>query len=1430
MPRRLTKNKKKQNSRHRLHPVSESKRKSPLQATCNKAEPSLTLNKRRLYRAHICNKRRRTNINKKSVLIFAIFSILLISATTQFTKAADYTKIGVIVGTTADYTTTGFAGPDGTTIVGMHLEVTAIYLTNVTFSATATLSNQSTLPMGSYTENVTSGSISNFFWVLAVPELNVGDPVFYSVPVVITSQEGGIFAGATRTVDYAFFNAGGGTIFNLGFDKATGLMVSLDVTGTGQTGSATLTSTNLWAPTTPELYVDISPLAPTIIADQDVTFTATAHEGTPPYATYEWQVNGTLEQSSSDPTFSMTHVSQGSYIVTVTVTDNAQASANATTMLTANPPLSVQIFHPNQMILVGQNETFYALPSGGIPPYAYAWTVNGTVEPWGVSFEFSYEPLSAGVYIVNVTVTDSSLASASATTTLTATVPGPLSVSISPTNATILLGQGQVFTASASGGIAPYYYNWEYSSATGGSGGMSGSSTFTLTPGSTGVYLVDLTVTDSATPTPSSATDNTVLMVTIQGPLSVELWSLYPDVTVGQSAVFYAYAIGGASPFTYDWYVNGSLVLTQTTDVYTYYSFVPDTPGVYIVNVTVTDNALASANTITTLTVSPFVPLSPVYFSPSSWNPTIALGDSEYFQANWLGGLPPFTCHWYVDGSLAATQTTYGSMASYSFWPRHAGSYIVDLTVTDSESPTPVSVSNITTLTVTPVPLLLSISPTAPTIFLGDSQVFTASVSGGLPPYTTYDWYVDGTLKQSSYDSTFSYKPLSAGVYIVSVTVSDNELPPVSASNSSTLTVITPLQVSISPTAPTIFLGMSQLFTASVSGGLPPYTTYVWYVNSTQQQNSSIPIFSYKPSSVGVYIVNVTVTDSESPAVSVNAGTTLTVAPIPPEYLNVGVKVGDNANYSVSIPGIPINRMYMVITDVSGTIVSGNVTMYLPDGTEAGTLIWTIDISIGSMTTPFPLLIASDLTADQPIYAGFPITINDTISMMIGGATRAVNHVSLPNIGGQAVDAKWDKLTGLLVKFSSYNFTSQTWTRITLTSTSLWIDVTPPSAISDLATSSPTATSITLTWTAPGDDGMSGNATGYILKYSSTGPITDSNWDSATTYAPSLSWTPAKNGTKETHVVSGLTADTTYWFAIKAHDEVPNNSSVSNYVSRRTSDIVSPAAITDLTVSATTNSTITLTWSAPGDNGMLGNATGYWIKYSRLGPINASNWASATNYTQTWIPAKNGTTETRVITGLYANATYWFAIKAYDKASNYGGISNSPSGRTSGVFSTTPAEFFGQNGFSIWTNGSSVVVTSLTTQPSGTGSPPTGKTPFIYFEMQGSMAPGSHVSVVKLYYNITKVHELGLNETTLALYTWNSTTSHWDSVPTTNVAINSTCGLLTAYVSHFSYFAVFATTPSAAGLTGTTIIMIGGAVAIIVVVLAVVLFLRRKRY
>ncbi|MEO6992843.1 MAG: Ig-like domain-containing protein [Lacunisphaera sp.] len=120
-------------------------------------------------------------------------------------------------------------------------------------------------------------------------------------------------------------------------------------------------------------------------------------------------------------------------------------------------------------------------------------------------------------------------------------------------------------------------------------------------------------------------------------------------------------------------------------------------------------------------------------------------------------------------------------------------------------------------------------------------------------------------------------------------------------------------------------------------------------------------------------------------------------------------------------------------------------------------------------------------------------------------------------------------------------------------------DTTPPGAISNLSAGAVTSNSVVLNWTAPGDDGYAGTATVYDIR-SSQSLITSANFAAATpvTGGP----VPMAAGAAQTMPVTGLSAATTYYFALKSSDEVPNVSALSNVVSAQTSSGPARNAIT----------------------------------------------------------------------------------------------------------------------------------------------------------------------------------------------------------------------------------------------------------------------------
>ena len=409
-----------------------------------------------------------------------------------------------------------------------------------------------------------------------------------------------------------------------------------------------------------------------------------------------------------------------------------------------------------------------------------------------------------------------------------------------------------------------------------------------------------------------------------------------------------------------------------------------------------------------------------------------------------------------------------------------------------------------------------------------------------------------------------------------------------------------------------------------------------------------------------------------------------------------------------------------------------------------------------------------------------------------------------------------------------------------------------PSTVSDLRTAGRTSSSLSLSWTAPGDDGASGAASQYDLRYSTTGPITSSNWSSARQVSGEPA--PAVAGTTQSMTVTGLVSSTGYWFGLVASDDVGNPSGISNSPSATTAappdtlnltgpagptsdtsatfrwttsvagyrsevrreggawedmgtattkaysnvadgqhsfevraidpagdpdptpavwtwvvdttkptvaitsptssgtwnttstpisiggtdgdnlsvsgvtwaraaggtgtatltsgttwgasvalaagsnvitvraydaannssstqitvnytppDATAPATVANLSVSGPTSNSITLFWTAPGDDGSTGTATQHDVRYSTTGAITASNWTSAVSVSGEPPPSAGGTTQGMTVPGLSPSTTYWFAMRTADEVLQWSGVSNSPTATTlSDVSATDP--------------------------------------------------------------------------------------------------------------------------------------------------------------
>ncbi|HEX7879606.1 MAG TPA: putative glycoside hydrolase [Candidatus Eisenbacteria bacterium] len=218
-------------------------------------------------------------------------------------------------------------------------------------------------------------------------------------------------------------------------------------------------------------------------------------------------------------------------------------------------------------------------------------------------------------------------------------------------------------------------------------------------------------------------------------------------------------------------------------------------------------------------------------------------------------------------------------------------------------------------------------------------------------------------------------------------------------------------------------------------------------------------------------------------------------------------------------------------------------------------------------------------------------------------------------------------------------------------------DTGAPGAITTLAVTATGPTSVALAWTATGDDGQTGTASSYEMRWSNS-PITPANFTGATPVA----WMPlpAAPGTLQTKTVGNLATGQPHYFAIRIADERSTWSPISNVVTTTTgagSDLTAPAAIADFRVLSFTTNSVTVAWTAPGDDGATGTASSYDMRWSTTS-ISEINFATRSYITTEPQPAVAGTTQQLTIVGFSPGRTYYLALKTADEKPNWSAMSN----------------------------------------------------------------------------------------------------------------------------------------------------------------------------
>jgi SprB repeat/Secretion system C-terminal sorting domain len=359
------------------------------------------------------------------------------------------------------------------------------------------------------------------------------------------------------------------------------------------------------------------------------------------------------------------------------------------TMTSVNAQLSVSVAKTDPACAGFTNGSAVATATGGVAPYTYAWSNGATGN--------ALSGLGGGVF--GVTVTASNGATATGSTTLT------MPAALAATSSFASICSGGAVTVTATGGTAPYTYNW--------GGGRVGATQNGLAAGGYNVV-----VTDSR-----GCTVNRFVNVPAPFTAGLRVGEL---VCFGDcDAAIDALPQGGTGPYTYRWNTGATTA-----------AIIGIPSGTY--SVTITDANGCTGSSTGTVVNPPATTLTTTRVSPGCGAGGSTNGSAT---ASATGGRPPFTYRW-SNGQTTATATGLS-----------VGTYFV--TATDAKG------CNTTASVVLTSSAGFTLNATGSNASCGSSNGGAAvSVTGGTAPFR-YTWSTGAT--------TQTLSNLGAGSYTVTV-------------------------------------------------------------------------------------------------------------------------------------------------------------------------------------------------------------------------------------------------------------------------------------------------------------------------------------------------------------------------------------------------------------------------------------------------------------------------------------------------------------------------------------------------------------------------------------------------------------------------------------------------------------------------------------
>lgn len=398
---------------------------------------------------------------------------------------------------------------------------------------------------------------------------------------------------------------------------------------------------------------------------------------------------------------------------------------------------------------------FWANSYGGTPPYTYKWNSDKAGD-----FSTDQAPMintalwPTGIHTIALTVTDSAGQTVSDSIQININPPGTLIANIQAWQTEFAKIAG--FCVNASGGTAPYVYEWK-SDKQGVFSNVQCPNT-DVSGWAQGDHIITVKVTDSNSNTAGDTVNIKIVNMTA---------NIFPQDGLSTEQgfnVFFNTAIsGGTLPYNCNW------VSDKDGNFGNSCSFVKDnlSIGVHTITVTIADSGGLSIVKTTHIQILPVTPITAVITSPAD-NSSIQQGNDITFSATYAGGVITNIFVWSSDRD--------GQISAESFFIKNnlsVGAHIITFTASDSKGNSGSASINLNITPPTPlIPVISAPHNGDSYLRFDDLVIFTGSATGGVTPYA-YSWSSDkdGNLGDGN---KIAKNDLSLGNHIITLKATDN--------------------------------------------------------------------------------------------------------------------------------------------------------------------------------------------------------------------------------------------------------------------------------------------------------------------------------------------------------------------------------------------------------------------------------------------------------------------------------------------------------------------------------------------------------------------------------------------------------------------------------------------------------------------------------